>query len=260
LEVEIIETTHEFLYAKEMSDEEVLGFHVKPTTVLKPKQPILSVHQLSRRFETPAGPISVLEDIEFSMMPGTSVAIVGPSGSGKTTLLALCAGLDLPTSGEVILDGTSLGTLSERERATVRNRTVGFVFQNFQLIPHLTALENVMIPIDLRGERSARADAKQWLIRLGLEHRMESLPGELSGGELQRVALARAFIGRPKMVFADEPTGNLDDLTSEHIMDELFKINRNSGTTLVIVTHDMSIAERADRMLRLKQGRLVGQD
>jgi len=240
-----------------MSDEEVLGFHARPTTGLKAAKPILEVQNLTRRFETPGGILTVLEDVNFSITPGKSVAIVGPSGSGKTTLMGICAGLDLPTTGEVFFDGESVVNMSERERAEMRNRKVGFVFQNFQLIPHLTALENVMIPIDLRGERSARNDAKSWLERLGLEKRMHSLPGELSGGELQRVALARAFIGRPKVIFADEPTGNLDDITSEYIIDELFRTNRNAGTTLMIVTHDLSIAEKTDRILRLKQGHLV---
>ncbi|MCG8527727.1 MAG: ABC transporter ATP-binding protein [Opitutales bacterium] len=240
-----------------MSDEEVLGFHVKPKTELKSAKPILEVQHLTRSFETPNGTLKVLDDVNFSVMPGKSVAVIGPSGSGKTTLIALCAGLDLATSGDVIVDGVSLASLSENDRAQFRNRRIGFVFQNFQLIPHLTALENVMIPIELRGERSARNDAKNWLIRLGLESRMTSLPGELSGGELQRVALARAFIARPKVIFADEPTGNLDDGTSRAIVDELFQINRTTGTTLVIVTHDVNIAEKADRILHLKQGSLL---
>ena len=240
-----------------MSDEDVLGFHAKPTTGLKAAKPLLEVHNLSRQFQTPSGVLKVLEDVNFSIEPGKSVAIVGPSGSGKTTLMGLCAGLDIPSSGDIIFDGESIASMSERERAEMRNRKVGFVFQNFQLIPHLTALENVMIPIDLRGERSARNDAKTWLERLGLEKRMHSLPGELSGGELQRVALARAFIGRPKVIFADEPTGNLDDITSEYIIEELFRTNRNAGTTLMIVTHDMEIAEKTDQILHLKQGHLV---
>ncbi len=240
-----------------MSDEEVLGFNVKPTTGLKAAKPILQARDLTRRFQTPSGSLTVLENVNFSIIPGKSVAIVGPSGSGKTTLMGLCAGLDLPTSGEVIFDSESLSDMTERGRAEVRNRKVGFVFQNFQLIPHLTALENVMIPIDLRGERSARNDAKSWLERLGLEKRMLSLPGELSGGELQRVALARAFIGRPKIIFADEPTGNLDDITSEYVIEELFRTNRNAGTTLMIVTHDMAIAEKTDQILHLKQGHLI---
>jgi len=160
----------------EMSDEEVLGFHAKPQTELKSAKPILQIRHLTRRFETPAGTLSVLEDINFEVTPGKSIAVIGPSGSGKTTLIALCAGLDLATEGEVIFDGVSLQGLTENERARLRNRKTGFVFQNFQLIPHLTALENVMIPIELRGERSARNDAKNWLIRLGLEKRMQSLP------------------------------------------------------------------------------------
>lgn len=240
-----------------MSDEEVLGFNAKPTTGLKAAKPILEVRDLTRKFKTPSGDLTVLENVNFSITPGTSVAIVGPSGSGKTTLMGICAGLDLPTTGDVVFDGESVINMSERDRAEMRNRNVGFVFQNFQLIPHLTALENVMIPIDLRGERSARNDAKSWLDRLGLEKRMHSLPGELSGGELQRVALARAFIGRPKVIFADEPTGNLDDTTSEYIIEELFRTNRNAGTTLMIVTHDLAIAEKTDRILRLKQGHLL---
>lgn len=240
-----------------MSDEEVLGFNAKPTTGLKAAKPLLEVQNLSRQFQTPSGVLKVLEDVSFSILPGKSVAIVGPSGSGKTTLMGLCAGLDIPSSGDVVFDGESVANMSERARAEMRNRKVGFVFQNFQLIPHLTALENVMIPIDLRGERSAKNDAKSWLERLGLEKRMHSLPGELSGGELQRVALARAFIGRPKVILADEPTGNLDDITSEYIIEELFRTNRNAGTTLMIVTHDMEIAEKTDRILHLKQGHLI---
>jgi putative ABC transport system ATP-binding protein len=240
-----------------MSNEEVLGFYAKPKTGLKEAKPVIVIKNLTRRFDTPTGPLTVLEDISFSVKPGKNIAVVGPSGCGKTTLIGLCAGLDIATSGDVIFDGVSLNSLSEKERATFRNRKVGFVFQNFQLIPHLTALENVMIPIDLRGERSAKNDAKNWLSRLGLESRMLSLPGELSGGELQRVALARAFIGRPKVIFADEPTGNLDDTTSEYIIEELFQINRTAGTSLVIVTHDMNIAKKTDRILRLKQGKLI---
>lgn len=240
-----------------MSDEEVLGFYAKPKTGLKEAKPLLEVRNLTRRFETPTGQLTVLEDINFSVKPGKTIAVVGPSGSGKTTLIGLCAGLDIATSGEVVFEGVYLNSLTEKERAVFRNRKVGFVFQNFQLIPHLTALENVMIPIDLRGERSAKNDAKSWLARLGLEKRMLSLPGELSGGELQRVALARAFIGRPKIIFADEPTGNLDDKTSDYIIEELFRTNETMGTTLVIVTHDMNIAQKTDRILQLKQGKLV---
>lgn len=240
-----------------MSDEEILGFYAKPKTGLKEAKPLLEVRNLTRRFEIQTGQLTVLEGINFSVKPGKTIAVVGPSGSGKTTLIGLCAGLDIATSGEVVFEGVSLNTLTEKERAVFRNRKVGFVFQNFQLIPHLTALENVMIPIDLRGERSAKNDAKSWLARLGLEKRMLSLPGELSGGELQRVALARAFIGRPKIIFADEPTGNLDDKTSDYIIEELFRTNETMGTTLVIVTHDMSIAQKTDRILRLKQGKLV---
>jgi putative ABC transport system ATP-binding protein len=240
-----------------MSDEEVLGFYAKPKTALKQAGPVLEVRDLTRRFETPGGTLTVLDKVSFDVQPGKSIAVVGPSGSGKTTLIGLCAGLDVATEGEVIFDGESFGKMSERERAKLRNRKIGFVFQNFQLIPHLTALENVMIPIDLRGERSAKNDAKNWLEKLGLENRMQSLPGELSGGELQRVALARAFIGRPKVIFADEPTGNLDDVTSKYIIDELFKTNHTMGTTLIIVTHDLEIAKRTDRILKLKQGTLL---
>jgi putative ABC transport system ATP-binding protein len=240
-----------------MNDEAVMGFYAKPQTGLKAPEPILETRSVSRRFQTASGELTVLKDVSFSIMPGEVVAIIGPSGSGKTTLMGLCAGLDLPSSGEVKVDGQVVSELDERSRAEMRNRKVGFVFQNFQLIPHLTALENVMIPIDMRGERSARRDATDWLERLGLEKRMHSLPAELSGGELQRVALARAFIGRPKILFADEPTGNLDDATSEYIIGELFSTNRKMGTTLMIVTHDLSIAERSDRVLRLRQGCLV---
>ncbi len=241
-----------------MSYEEVIGFHNKPKTALKRAKPILETRKLTRRFDGPVGQVTILQDINMKVMPGKTISIVGPSGSGKTTLIGLCAGLDLATSGEVLIDGVNLAELNERERAALRNRKVGFVFQNFQLIPHLNALENVMVPLDLRGERSAKNDAKDWLERLGLENRMYNFPGEMSGGELQRVALARAFIGRPKVIFADEPTGNLDDVTSEYIIEELFRINKTIGTTLIIVTHDLEIAKRTDRILTLKQGRLLG--
>lgn len=258
LAVSVIERISTIRYRiSPMSYEEVLGFHAKPTTGLKALPPVLEARGISRVFEQVGERLTVLDSVSFSVEAGHSVAIVGPSGSGKTTLLGLCAGLDVPSAGDVLIDGTSISRCTDRERATLRNRKVGFVFQNFQLIPHLTALENVRIPLDLRGERSAASDARAWLERMGLGKRMHSLPGELSGGELQRVALARAFIGRPRILFADEPTGNLDDTTSDHIVHELFEINRATRTTLVIVTHDMGIARLADRTLHLKHGRLV---
>jgi putative ABC transport system ATP-binding protein len=182
---------------------------------------------------------------------------VGPSGSGKTTLLGLCAGLDQATSGEVVLDGIQLGALDEDGRAAVRNRSVGFVFQSFQLIPTLTALENVMVPLELRGEAGAAGRARELLERVGLEGRFSHFPAQLSGGEQQRVGLARAFINRPKVLFADEPTGNLDEETGRRVIDSLFALNADSGTALLIVTHDAELAGRAERIIQLRAGAVV---
>ena len=190
----------------------------------------------------------------FSLAAGTTCAIVGPSGSGKTTLLGMCAGLDRPSSGGVVLDGTALNVLSEDELAELRSSSVGFVFQTFQLIPTLTALENVMVPIELRGGRQAENRAKELLDQVGLGQRLAHYPTQLSGGEQQRVALARAFIHRPKILFADEPTGNLDEETSQVIVSLLFELNQSAGTALIIATHDLGLAKQTQRVIRLKGG------
>src|SRR5262245_37792361 len=201
--------------------------------------------------------LTIVKDITFQIEPGSSCAIVEPSGSGKTTLLGLCAGLDQPTAGEVRLAGIDLGTLNEDGRARVRNDLVGFVFQNFQLIPTLTALENVMVPMELRGQQQARGEAVSLLRRVGLGERLAHYPSQLSGGEQQRVALARAFINRPKILFADEPTGNLDAETGHLVIENLFALNASAGTTLVLVTHDSELANRAQRRIRLQAGMVV---
>src|SRR3954449_4814233 len=199
---------------------------------------ILDVQHLTKTYETGAGKLTVLKDISFALPAGSTCSILGPSGSGKTTLLGLCAGLDRPSSGSVNLDGLAIDALSEDERARIRNQHVGFVFQNFQLIPTLTALENVTVPMELRGDRSARQLGLDLLGRVGLAERVDHYPSQLSGGEQQRVALARAFINRPKVLFADEPTGNLDTETSSGIIEIMFELNRSAGTALVLVTHD----------------------
>ncbi len=199
----------------------------------------------------------MLEGVNFSLQAGDTFSIVGPSGSGKTTLLGLCAGLDRSTSGSVILNGIRLDELSEDERAQVRNQYVGFIFQNFQLIPTLTALENVMVPLELRGERNVQKQAMELLGRVGLAERHDHYPTQLSGGEQQRVSLARAFSNRPSILFADEPTGNLDEETGERVERLLFDLNREAGTTLVLVTHDMELAEKTQRIIRIKGGHIV---
>jgi putative ABC transport system ATP-binding protein len=199
----------------------------------------------------------VLKDITFSLEPGGFLAILGPSGSGKTTLLGLLAGLDRPTSGQVFLDGQELGALSEDERARIRGEKVGFVFQAFQLIPTLTAQENVQVPMELRGESGSGPRARELLARVGLAGREHHYPSQLSGGEQQRVALARGFSIRPKVLFADEPTGNLDARTGATIIDLMVELNQDLGTTLVLVTHDLDLAERASRTLRLADGSVV---
>jgi len=218
---------------------------------------ILDVRGLTKSYPDGNGMLTVLKEVTFSLAPGSTCAIVGPSGSGKTTLLGLCAGLDQPTAGEVRLDGVHLGTLDENGRARVRNELVGFVFQTFQLIPTLTALENVMVPLELRGERGASRAAIDLLGRVGLGERLSHYPAQLSGGEQQRVAVARAFVNRPKILFADEPTGNLDAETGRLVIDRLFDLNAQAGTTLVLVTHDAELASRAQRSIRLKAGAIV---
>lgn len=222
-----------------------------------PTLPILSVHHVTKIYQNGAGVLTVLNGISFSLAAGATCALVGPSGSGKTTLLGLCAGLDRPTSGEVILDGHNLNRLSEDELAAIRSAAVGFVFQSFQLIPALTALENVMVPVELRGDKHARALAVDLLQRVGLGDRLHHYPIQLSGGEQQRVALARAFINQPRILFADEPTGNLDAETSAPIIRLLFALNQEAGTALALVTHDLELAQQTQRIIRLRGGKMI---
>lgn len=219
--------------------------------------PILDVQHVSKVYHTGAGTLTVLKDISFSLAAGTTCAIIGPSGSGKTTLLGLCAGLDRPSAGTVMLHGHSLHLLSEDALAILRNTYVGFVFQTFQLIPTLTALENVMVPAELRGDRRARPQAIDLLQRVGLGERLQHYPVQLSGGEQQRVALARAFMSQPRILYADEPTGNLDAETSAMVIELLFALHREAGTTLMLVTHNVDIAQQTQRVIRLKGGMVV---
>jgi len=216
----------------------------------------IKARQLSKQFDSPSGPLRILQDISLTFAQGRSVAIVGASGSGKSTLLGLLAGLDLPSSGYVELLDSRLDRLSEDERASLRGRSVGFVFQNFQLLPNLTALENVALPLELRGERRPNPAALEWLARVGLSDRAQHLPLKLSGGEQQRVAIARAFVGNPQVLFADEPTGNLDHFTGAQIADLLFTLSRDQGGTLVLVTHDLKLAARCDSVIELVDGRI----
>jgi putative ABC transport system ATP-binding protein len=222
---------------------------------------ILKVERLTKTYLTTAGPLTVLHEVSFDLAAGASLAIVGPSGSGKTTLLGLCAGLDQASSGTVTLAGELLNGLSEDGRARVRNQHVGFVFQNFQLIPTLTALENVLVPIELRGGGAASGDyekeSRELLSRVGLGKRYDHYPVQLSGGEQQRVALARAFINRPKILFCDEPTGNLDGDTAQAMVELIFGLNQERGTTLVLVTHDLELAQRCGRIIRFRNGAIV---
>jgi putative ABC transport system ATP-binding protein len=218
---------------------------------------ILQVNNLSKTYQSGARELTVLKDINFDIKEGDKFSIVGSSGSGKTTLLGLCAGLDQASTGQVLLNGADLGQLSEDERARKRNELVGFVFQNFQLLPTLTAIENVMVPMELRGEKKIHARAMELLQRVGLADRHDHYPTQLSGGEQQRISIARAFSNNPKILFADEPTGNLDEETSEKVEDLLFELNRENGTTLVMVTHDLDLASRTDRILRLKGGQMI---
>ena len=215
---------------------------------------ILKVENLSKTFVSGTKQLTVLKNISFTVESGDTLSIVGPSGSGKTTLLGLCAGLDDATEGSVYLNSVLLNNLTQDERSQLRSRFVGFVFQNFQLIPTLTALENVMIPAELNGSANAQQLARDWLQKVGLGDRVEHYPVQLSGGEQQRVALARAFVNQPKILFADEPTGNLDDETGSTITDLLFELNHSAGTTLILVTHNMELAKRTRRMIRLKSG------
>ncbi|MDR7268468.1 putative ABC transport system ATP-binding protein [Pelomonas saccharophila] len=218
---------------------------------------LVQVDQITKRVRDATGELTILHDISFELTAQESVAIVGASGSGKSTLLAILAGLDTPSDGSVKLRGQDLFTLDEDERAAVRARELGFVFQSFQLLPNLTALENVMLPLELRGERDAREQAAAMLARVGLGERLGHYPRVLSGGEQQRVALARAFVLRPALLLADEPTGSLDFATGASVMELMFELNREAGTTLVLVTHDREIAARCERQLRIEAGRLA---
>lgn len=221
--------------------------------------PVIEAVALSKTVTTAEGaPLPILHEISFAVRPGETVAVVGASGSGKSTLLGLLAGLDTPSGGQVRLAGTDLAPLSEDRRAILRGQHLGFVFQSFQLLPALSALENVMLPLELAGRRDAAAVARSWLARVGLEHRLSHTPKHLSGGEQQRVAIARAFATSPRLVLADEPTGNLDAATGEKIIDLMFALNADEGTTLILVTHDEHLAARCSRVLKLNAGRLEG--
>ncbi|HKB56775.1 MAG TPA: ABC transporter ATP-binding protein [Lacunisphaera sp.] len=223
-------------------------------------QTILKVERLTKTYPTAAGPLTVLHDVSFALEPGGTCAIVGPSGSGKTTLLGLCAGLDRPTGGSVQLAGREIGGLDEDGRARVRNESVGFVFQNFQLIPTLTALENVLVPLELRGEAGQETEARALLERVGLGDRADHYPVQLSGGEQQRVALARAFMNEPKILFCDEPVGNLDGETAQAMIELIIGLNREMGATLVLVTHDLDLAKKCHRVIRLKGGLMISDE
>ena len=218
---------------------------------------MIATRNLSKRVDTAAGPLDILTDIGLEIQAREAVAIAGVSGSGKSTLLGLLAGLDLPSAGEVFLSEHRLNDLDEDGRARVRGELVGFVFQSFQLLAGLTALENVMLPLELRGDQDPRDQAIELLSRVGLEERLQHYPKQLSGGEQQRVAIARAFATEPAILFADEPTGNLDNVTGERVIDLLFRLNQDKGTTLVLVTHDEHLASRCDRLVRLEAGRIV---
>lgn len=218
---------------------------------------ILNIQNLCKTYQSGGRTLTVLNDINFAIEAGSTMSIVGPSGSGKTTLLGLCAGLDRSSSGIVELNHIRLDNLSEDQRARVRNQYVGFIFQNFQLLPTLTALENVMVPLELRGEKNIRPRAVELLDKVGLADRGHHYPAQLSGGEQQRVSLARAFSNSPKILFADEPTGNLDAETSEKVVKLLFDLNREAGTTLVLVTHDLDLAARTQRIIRIKGGSVI---
>jgi putative ABC transport system ATP-binding protein len=221
---------------------------------------MLQVDRLTKTYRSAGNALTVLREVSFGIAAGATVAIVGPSGSGKTTLLGLCAGLDRPTSGTVTLAGETIGAMDEDARALVRNAHVGFVFQNFQLIPTLTALENVLVPVELAGDSSREPEARELLARVGLGERYDHYPVQLSGGEQQRVALARAFMNRPKILFCDEPTGNLDGDTAAAMVELIFGLNRERGTTLVLVTHDLELARKCQRIIRLKGGAVLSDE
>ena len=226
-------------------------------TDLRESDTVLASKGLTKKVTSPEGTLTIVDDIDLSVARGESLAIVGASGAGKSTLLALLAGLDLPTAGEAWLDGLNLTEMDEDGRAEARAGRVGFVFQSFHLVPSLTALENVMLPLELAGGRGARDAAVAVLDRVGLSRRLHHYPRQLSGGERQRVAIARAFVAEPVILFADEPTGNLDAATGKRIVDLLFSLNAEKGATLVLVTHDQSLAQRCDRVIQLAEGRLA---
>ncbi|MCL4214643.1 MAG: ABC transporter ATP-binding protein [Gemmatimonadales bacterium] len=232
-----------------------------PTAIIQPflpsRIPMLVARELSKEYQSGTSRLAVLQDVSFDIPQGAFVAIVGPSGSGKTTLLGLLAGLDLPSHGTVQLDGADLTRLDEDARAKLRGEKVGFIFQSFQLIPTLTAAENVQVPLELRGDSDAAERARDLLARVGLGDRTGHFPNQLSGGEQQRVAIARAFANQPRVLFADEPTGNLDGATGARIVALLDELNRESGATVVIVTHDLELAEHAQRIIRLADGVVV---
>lgn len=218
---------------------------------------ILKITGLEKTYLSGKKQLTVLHDISFEVDKGQTFSIVGPSGSGKTTLLGLCAGLDRPTEGHVELCGQDLNSLNEDQRAQLRNKEVGFIFQNFQLLPTLTALENVSVPLELQGAKNAEHQSKLLLEKVGLADRIHHYPSQLSGGEQQRVALARAFSNSPSILFADEPTGNLDEETGEKVIKLLFDLNKENGTTLVIITHDLELANRTQQILKLKGGKII---
>ncbi|AXT55198.1 ABC transporter ATP-binding protein [Aquimarina sp. MMG015] len=221
---------------------------------------ILKIHELEKTYSSGSKKLKVLDNISFEVEKGATFSIVGPSGSGKTTLLGLCAGLDNQDSGIVELCGQNIQELNEDERAQLRNKEVGFIFQNFQLLPTLTALENVIVPLELQGVKNAVTKGKELLEKVGLSHRFHHYPSQLSGGEQQRVALARAFSNKPTILFADEPTGNLDEETGEKVIQLLFELNKEAGTTLVIISHDLDLANRTQQILRLKGGKIISNE
>lgn len=218
---------------------------------------VLKAEKISKQVSSPEGTLTILAEVDLAIAAGETLAIIGASGAGKSTLLALLAGLDEPSNGRIWLNGAEISALNEDGRAAVRARHVGFVFQSFHLVPSLTAIENVMLPLELAGQRNARVAASEVLNRVGLSHRLSHYPRQLSGGEQQRVAIARAFVTRPAVLFADEPTGNLDAVTGERIIELLFDLNREGQTTLIIVTHDQAIAQRCGRIIRIEAGRVV---
>jgi putative ABC transport system ATP-binding protein len=218
---------------------------------------ILNVEHLSKEFKSGEDTVHVLNDISFAIEDASTCAVVGPSGSGKTTLIAICAGLERPTEGSVVFGETPLHEASEEKLARIRNESIGFIFQSFQLLPSLTALENVMVPAEISGEKHVRGAALELMGRVGLNNRMYHYPSQLSGGEQQRVAIARAFINQPKILFADEPTGNLDAETAQGIIKLIFDLNADNGTTLILVTHDRELTQQAGRVIRLRGGKLI---